>query len=366
MLQFICEIYDDYFRNRLFNVVFGQKKLISFSKPPLPEAYISASEQEYLYKVRSESNPNINYEVDLSVGICTCPAGNTGAVCKHQKSILLHHNLKSNQLFQGTAKEKHLYATVAEGDSAPSESFFYDPSTSSLSNESEMPATAPLTHNESLKNSNHGQRRDQSSNCLNPELAELIQLMQKTSPSPPDNDSPMNTDGQCRTEVVVVVACDDDDELVSQETAGCSSSNQTHNCDGSDSAYRAENAMLLDRTIAQLKEKVCSCPVSDQLNEALKAFTKNLQTIKSNGQFFSALHNFGKEIIPFKNRGRRIKCQPTALARRRRLAARSSAPLGKGRPPSQIKKLHGYKRKRNLAFNVRENRANAKTHGAGH
>ena len=89
-------------------------------------------------------------------------------------------------------------------------------------------------------------------------------------------------------------------------------------------------------------------------------------TINSNGQFFSALHNFGKEIIPFKNRGRRIKCQPTALERRRRLAARSSAALGKGRPPSQIKKLHGYKRKRNLAFNVRENRANAKTHGTGH
>ena len=105
-----------------------------------------------------------------------------------------------------------------------------------------------------------------------------------------------------------------------------------------------------------------------QVSQDAQTFTQVAikSTIRSNGKFFKALHNFGKEGVPFENRAIRIKCQTTARTTRKRHAIRSSAPLGKGRPPSQIKKLHRYKRKRNLALNVRENRGNAKTHGAGH
>ena len=38
--------------------------------------------------------------------------------------------------------------------------------------------------------------------------------------------------------------------------------------------------MLLEHTIAQLEEKVSTCAASDQLNEALKAFSKNLEMMK--------------------------------------------------------------------------------------
>ena len=72
------------------------------------------------------------------------------------------------------------------------------------------------------------------------------------------------------------------------------------------------------------------------MKDALGAFERTLTNIKTTAQFTTALHNFWKDVLPKRNSGRKIKCQPTALARRHKYSVKSAAPLGKGRPPSSL------------------------------
>ena len=104
------------------------------------------------------------------------------------------------------------------------------------------------------------------------------------------------------------------------------------------------------------------------MKDALGAFKQTLTNIKTTGQFTTALHNFGKDVLPKRNSGRKIKCQPTALARRHKHSAKSAAPLGKGRPPSSLmRRCRSRKRRsRNLGLNIEKNRWNATSHGCGH
>ena len=75
-----------------------------------------------------------------------------------------------------------------------------------------------------------------------------------------------------------------------------------------------------------------------------------LSAMQSGAHILSTLHAFGKMSAVYKNFGRTIRCQPTALSRRRAHQPRGCALVAKDRPPSCIKA--GRKRKRNLASNV--------------
>ena len=105
-----------------------------------------------------------------------------------------------------------------------------------------------------------------------------------------------------------------------------------------------------------------------QVSQDAQIFTQVAikSTIKSNGKFFNVLHNFGKHKVPFENRVIRIKCQPTALATRKRHAVRSSVSSRKKTTSFTNQKITSLQRKRNLALNVKENGGNAKTPGVGH
>ena len=72
------------------------------------------------------------------------------------------------------------------------------------------------------------------------------------------------------------------------------------------------------------------------------------------------MRNFGSTRA-CSSSGRKIHVQPTAIARRQRGCPCSVAPLGKGRKP-KILAGKAKKRKRNLAVNILQNCANAKSH----
>ena len=126
LLHFVCEIYEQFFRNRLFNIVLGRKKKLACTKPLLPEQYITATDQPLQFRVRSEADPAQEYDVDLQRRICSCASGESGFTCKHQQAVLIPNNLKCDQLYCGSAQQKHLYAVIADGDKAANESFFAD------------------------------------------------------------------------------------------------------------------------------------------------------------------------------------------------------------------------------------------------
>ena len=44
--------------------------------------------QEDTYEVPSKHNPGVKYTVNMAIGCCTCPVGNTGGPCKHQEVVM--------------------------------------------------------------------------------------------------------------------------------------------------------------------------------------------------------------------------------------------------------------------------------------
>lgn len=92
---------------------------------------------------------------------------------------------------------------------------------------------------------------------------------------------------------------------------------------------------------------------------ALDRFIQRTNSIQSTNQFTScALRSGGA------GRGK-IPCQPTSISRRSTGRPRGAAPLCKGRRPAGAAAPPS-KRPRNLALNIQNNVANAKSHGSGH
>ena len=68
------------------------------------------------YFVKSSTEENVQYFVDLSGGVCTCPVGMYGKMCKHQKAVIIHFQLASTFLYTATPEEKCFWAHVAVGE----------------------------------------------------------------------------------------------------------------------------------------------------------------------------------------------------------------------------------------------------------
>jgi len=66
------------------------------------------------------------YTVDAQFGLCSCPAGHTGAFCKHQAFV--HERFK--EAFQNapavTLEDRHKLAVLALGPKCPNKDFFRD------------------------------------------------------------------------------------------------------------------------------------------------------------------------------------------------------------------------------------------------
>jgi len=228
-------------------------------------------------------------------------------MCKHLKSVLIHIHIQNDLLYQGSPEERRC-AIIAVGlEKAPSLSFF--------------------------ANAN----------------------------SPIDNTS---NDFTCSTTLL----CDNTDEA---PVSGLAREHETENEDRNDDNtqnevpdYYQENKQQLENFCSTLKAKMEPMLHSRETMEALQKANFTLSAMQSGAHILSTLHVFGKTSVVYKNFGRKIRCQPTALSRRRTYQPGGCAPVAKGRPPSCIKT--GRKRKRNLASNIALNQQNAKTHGHNH
>jgi hypothetical protein len=64
------------------------------------------------------------YEVDISMGICMCEAGEHGKLCKHQAGILKCFSLLPPNAPGAPAEARHRVAVLALGDEAEPLSFY--------------------------------------------------------------------------------------------------------------------------------------------------------------------------------------------------------------------------------------------------
>ena len=124
---------------------------------------------------------------------------------------------------------------------------------------------------------------------------------------------------------------------------------------------REEILREMDQFIQTLKEAV-EYHADDNTVQALKKAVLRLKSVKNSNTLNSSLFMFGSSVGIKRSGGGMIPVQPSAIQRRQAGLSRGKRPLGKsGRKPNCLPEKKA-KRPHNLALNIKENRANAKSH----
>ena len=59
------------------------------------------------FTVKSQSEENVTYSVDMQIGLCDCSMGQTGAICKHQLACAHEFMMHLPQAFKSTAANRN-------------------------------------------------------------------------------------------------------------------------------------------------------------------------------------------------------------------------------------------------------------------
>ncbi|XP_064117882.1 LOW QUALITY PROTEIN: uncharacterized protein LOC135223348 [Macrobrachium nipponense] len=124
LLMFMVEIFDVYMRQRLVDVALSRRhvKPIISTKVALDSVELVGNSK---YKVQSESDPTIKYDIDLEIGLCSCMQGQTGAICKHQIACAEFSMTAVPQQFLSSSESRHRLAVLAVGqEKVPDVAFF--------------------------------------------------------------------------------------------------------------------------------------------------------------------------------------------------------------------------------------------------
>ncbi|XP_076051614.1 uncharacterized protein LOC143031532 isoform X2 [Oratosquilla oratoria] len=123
LVMTVNEIYDPYMKCCLMDMALGQKKVKTFKPTDDTEGEIEQV-NEFLYKVKSESKDEEHY-LDMQIGICDCPIGQTGGICKHQIACSKNYLLHLPQELRATSASRQWLAGIALGKiNVPSLDFF--------------------------------------------------------------------------------------------------------------------------------------------------------------------------------------------------------------------------------------------------
>ena len=124
LLMVMADVYNNYLRLRLADVILKKEGSSKTASGPVPLSAVTHKD-EALYVVNSTSKEGIAYEVDLSIGTCSCTEENTGKVCKHQLAASQYSAVRLPQVYKCTKAEKQHFFKVMYGNKPmPSEDFF--------------------------------------------------------------------------------------------------------------------------------------------------------------------------------------------------------------------------------------------------
>jgi len=97
IVDFIVTVMERFYRNRLERFANGRVTMhhLLLEKLSARTGYITGRQDIQVltassgpsYLVPSEADCGVLYEVDVTVGVCTCPAGMSGECCKHQLAV---------------------------------------------------------------------------------------------------------------------------------------------------------------------------------------------------------------------------------------------------------------------------------------
>ncbi|XP_064091642.1 uncharacterized protein LOC135205213 [Macrobrachium nipponense] len=124
LMVLMVEIFYGYMRHRLVDVALGKQRVKSITVDKIGIGAVK-SFGGGLYSMQSQSDQTKVYEVDLTIGMCTCVKGQDGATCKHQIAGADYSMTAVPQMFVMTSSSRQSLAAVAVGsEKAPKESFF--------------------------------------------------------------------------------------------------------------------------------------------------------------------------------------------------------------------------------------------------
>ncbi|KAF0295676.1 hypothetical protein FJT64_006855 [Amphibalanus amphitrite] len=332
LIMLMDEIYNGYMVQRLIDFALGRRQSKRLAPPTMNEASITRVDDHH-FRVASESDPNVTYDVAMDVGVCSCPQGQSGAICKHQLACSHVTNMTLPQAFKPSAENRRWLMCVAVGeDKAPDVSFFGELTDAPIS---EKVATEPIL----------------------------------PKPSEGDSGHPGGTeDASC--------AIWDDDDFEAAVPGPSSSANASETVDVSPSELRRDSSVgqkpsteVIDGYWSTMRRALLKYG-DGQTNSALIRATGTVAALKTSNQLNSYLQSAGprSECLSRGGAGRgKIRVQPTSISRRPEGQPRGAARLGKGRRPKDCGGATApAKRRRCLAGNVSANVPNAKGHGAGH
>ena len=112
----MADVYDRYLRLRLLDVVLkrGNSSKVASCTVPMDKVRHLA---DCVYEVEA-SNCNNMYTVDLAIGTCSCPIGDTGAICKHQLAASQFSAVRLPQMFGCSPQDKYLLSKIVYGNSS--------------------------------------------------------------------------------------------------------------------------------------------------------------------------------------------------------------------------------------------------------
>lgn len=128
LTDFIITSFCSYYRQRILDVIMEKidktklRKLLPDCKDVDKNSIICVP-GALQYYVKSTSQSDTSYFVDMNIGVCSCFVGSSGKICKHQAAVIETFNIE-NACNTLTVNIKELLYKIATGTNAPT-IFFY-------------------------------------------------------------------------------------------------------------------------------------------------------------------------------------------------------------------------------------------------
>ena len=311
LMNFITQNLEEHYSSKLLLFVYDRERkpyLAYKTKLNLGEKYLNLLEEsivvldENLYQLTSSSNTNKSYTVDSTAGVCTCYAGSQGSFCKHQVAVHLKYNIDFPNSPLLSLEDKKELLFISQGVVNVDEEFF------------KPMLKSPVKQVDNVE-----------SDIIIPDII-----------SPEINE--------CAVAVM-------EEDLISE-----SLQSEPNTSDEARQVLAEYNQV--QQQITDLIQKNMS---DGYLIKRVKQYTETLKKQIKSGTQFSAF--LTRERY---KKGRMIHVQPTSISRRQHSLNKGRSVQRCGRPLKCIKKNKPQKRPRNLALNISQDRANAKSHGEGH
>ena len=117
LIDFICNYLEEFYCRLLIDIANG--RCTRRSKGLVKETSIGEENIQFdagdHYIVQSETHADVQYDVDMGLGVCSCTKGWNGGGCKHQAAIVFHHGVASINFLPVSQHEQNHYHFLATG-----------------------------------------------------------------------------------------------------------------------------------------------------------------------------------------------------------------------------------------------------------